>query len=176
MRERLLAAEKVTAIRWTGERLQLLDQRLLPLQEVWLDYDSAAGVAVAIRDMVVRGAPLIGATAAYGLALALRADADAVDQDVGVAAGLHLLQPAVEMLADLDYSVFDADGGQRQQPVFLQIEAGAFAIHHHPAALRQRPLFGRIRALLPGAQPLQLFGAQLRARGGFAERPPAHMR
>lgn len=73
MRERLLSAEKVKAIDWREGRLYLLDQRLLPLQEVWLAYDDAAGVAQAIKDMVVRGAPAIGISAAYGLLLGLRA-------------------------------------------------------------------------------------------------------
>jgi len=53
-----------------GGTLRLLDQRALPAQTVYLDYSDAGAVADAIRDMVVRGAPAIGATAAYGLALA----------------------------------------------------------------------------------------------------------
>src|SRR3546814_11655551 len=73
MRERLLAAEKVKAIEWQGGQLRLLDQRKLPLEELWHTYDSAAAVAMAIRDMVVRGAPAIGISAAYGLALGLTA-------------------------------------------------------------------------------------------------------
>lgn len=73
MRERLLAAEKIKAIDWRGDTLHLLDQRLLPLEERWLAYDSAAGVAQAIRDMVVRGAPAIGIAAAYGVVLGVRA-------------------------------------------------------------------------------------------------------
>ena len=73
MRERLLAAEKVKAIDWRGGTLHLLDQRLLPLEEIWLAYDSAAGVAEAIRAMVVRGAPAIGIAAAYGMVLGARA-------------------------------------------------------------------------------------------------------
>lgn len=73
MRERLLAAEKVKAIEWQGGQLRLLDQRKLPLEEIWHSYDSAAAVATAIRDMVVRGAPAIGISAAYGLALGLKA-------------------------------------------------------------------------------------------------------
>lgn len=73
MRERLLAAERVTAIDWRKGTLRLLDQRLLPLEETWLSYDSAAGVAEAIRQMVVRGAPAIGIAAAYGLVLGLQA-------------------------------------------------------------------------------------------------------
>ena len=55
MREQLLAAEKVTGIRWQGGVLHLLDQRLLPSQEHWLACDTVAQVATAIRDMAVRG-------------------------------------------------------------------------------------------------------------------------
>ncbi|MCQ4264278.1 S-methyl-5-thioribose-1-phosphate isomerase [Stutzerimonas stutzeri] len=73
MRERLLAAEKVKSIEWLGGRLKLLDQRRLPVEEIWRGYDSVAAVAEAIRDMVVRGAPAIGISAAYGLVLAVRA-------------------------------------------------------------------------------------------------------
>ena len=47
----------------------MLDQRLLPQQTVYLDFTDFRQVAHAIRDMVVRGAPAIGAAAAWGLAL-----------------------------------------------------------------------------------------------------------
>jgi methylthioribose-1-phosphate isomerase len=60
----------VTPIRWSGTSLQLLDQRLLPREEVWVDCRTSAQVADAIRDMIVRGAPAIGVSAAYGMALA----------------------------------------------------------------------------------------------------------
>ena len=46
--------------------LQLLDQRLLPTDEIWLEYRDYQGVAEAIRTMVVRGAPAIGIAAAFG--------------------------------------------------------------------------------------------------------------
>src|SRR5438067_1951416 len=49
----------VEPIRWLGDRLQLLDQRRLPREVVWVDCRSASDVATAIRDMVVRGAPAI---------------------------------------------------------------------------------------------------------------------
>ncbi len=73
MRDRLLAAEKVKAIDWRDGALHLLDQRILPFEENWIAYTSAAGVAEAIRSMVVRGAPAIGISAAYGIVLAARA-------------------------------------------------------------------------------------------------------
>ena len=50
----------------------LLDQRLLPTEVVWRDYTDFREVARAITDMVVRGAPAIGCTAAYGVALGAR--------------------------------------------------------------------------------------------------------
>ncbi|MEO4046281.1 S-methyl-5-thioribose-1-phosphate isomerase [Pseudomonas sp. CAU 1711] len=73
MRDELLAAEKVKAIEWRDGTLFLLDQRLLPGEQVWLGHDSAVAVAQAIRDMVVRGAPAIGIAAAFGLLLGARA-------------------------------------------------------------------------------------------------------
>ncbi|EKF73048.1 initiation factor eIF-2B [Alcanivorax hongdengensis A-11-3] len=57
------------AIRWSGDRLALLDQRALPHESRWLTISDARSAADAIRDMVVRGAPAIGITAAYGLAM-----------------------------------------------------------------------------------------------------------
>jgi methylthioribose-1-phosphate isomerase len=72
MRDRLLAAEKVKAIDWRDGALYLLDQRVLPFQQTWLRYDSAGAVAEAIRTMVVRGAPAIAISAAYGLVLGAR--------------------------------------------------------------------------------------------------------
>ena len=58
---------------WTGASLRLLDQRVLPARHEFLELHDCAAVADAIRDMVVRGAPAIGITAAYGLVLAARA-------------------------------------------------------------------------------------------------------
>ncbi|QKF49225.1 S-methyl-5-thioribose-1-phosphate isomerase [Pseudomonas graminis] len=71
MRDRLLAAEKVKAIDWRDGTLHLLDQRVLPFEETWHPYTTAEGVAEAIRTMVVRGAPAIGISAAYGIVLAV---------------------------------------------------------------------------------------------------------
>jgi methylthioribose-1-phosphate isomerase len=59
----------VEALRWKGDALELLDQRLLPEQFVYVTCRNAVQVADAIRDMVVRGAPAIGCAAAFGIAL-----------------------------------------------------------------------------------------------------------
>jgi methylthioribose-1-phosphate isomerase len=60
---------KVEALRWKGDRLELLDQRLLPDRLEYLSCRTAADVAAAIRGMAVRGAPAIGCAAAFGIAL-----------------------------------------------------------------------------------------------------------
>ena len=57
------------AIRWKNERLEILNQRLLPSRFEYLTYNSAIEVAEGIRSMVVRGAPIIGCASAYGVAL-----------------------------------------------------------------------------------------------------------
>ncbi|MBK8020867.1 MAG: S-methyl-5-thioribose-1-phosphate isomerase [Chloroflexi bacterium] len=58
------------SLEWRPEgALRLLDQRRLPAETNYLDYTTAESVAEAIFEMVVRGAPAIGDTAAYGLAL-----------------------------------------------------------------------------------------------------------
>ncbi len=61
---------QVETLRWRDGRLELIDQRRLPLEFEYVACDTAAQTADAIRDMVVRGAPAIGCTAAYGVALA----------------------------------------------------------------------------------------------------------
>ncbi|MCP4701463.1 MAG: S-methyl-5-thioribose-1-phosphate isomerase [Gammaproteobacteria bacterium] len=60
-------------IRWDNEKLYLLDQRKLPETSVFIPYEQAKEAALAIKNMVVRGAPAIGVTAAYGTVLAARA-------------------------------------------------------------------------------------------------------
>ncbi len=59
----------IIPVKWTDEGVAMLDQRLLPTEEKWLMYRDYNGVADGIRDMVVRGAPAIGVSAAYGVAL-----------------------------------------------------------------------------------------------------------
>lgn len=61
----------VEALKWAGDKLQVLDQRKVPQQIVYQDYDSAEGVTEAIASMRVRGAPAIGIAAAYGVALSV---------------------------------------------------------------------------------------------------------
>jgi methylthioribose-1-phosphate isomerase len=62
----------IIPVKWSDEGVLMLDQRLLPTQEKWLTLKSYSEVADGIREMVVRGAPAIGVSAAYGLALGVK--------------------------------------------------------------------------------------------------------
>jgi len=66
--------DSIRPIRWDDElqQLQLIDQRVLPQREEYIYYSDVHAVADAIRDMVVRGAPAIGITAAYGVVIAVQ--------------------------------------------------------------------------------------------------------
>jgi methylthioribose-1-phosphate isomerase len=67
----------LASLRWNEARdcVEIIDQTLLPHELVWSELHSLADFCHAISAMQVRGAPLIGITAAYGLACALRTDA-----------------------------------------------------------------------------------------------------
>lgn len=74
--------DSVRAIAFEQGQLKLLDQRKLPLEETYLSYDNATDVAKAITDMVVRGAPAIGISAAYGIVLAAQQQSCAKQLDL----------------------------------------------------------------------------------------------
>jgi methylthioribose-1-phosphate isomerase len=76
-------------LRWDGEALHVLDQTRLPAEEVVITLHGADDTADAIRRLAVRGAPLIGIAAAYGLAMevARTPTAEALERGAAVLAG-----------------------------------------------------------------------------------------
>ena len=68
----MTAHDSIRAIQWQSDTLILLDQRCLPGEEIYLELTDVESIAAAISDMVVRGAPAIGITAAYGVVIAAR--------------------------------------------------------------------------------------------------------
>ena len=112
-----------------GKGVCILDQRLLPWEVKWVELRDVDRVAVAIRDMWTRGAPMIGATAAYGLAMALAAD----PSDSGLAdayAKLHATRPtainlrwALDAVRDAVSSLLPAQRAARIDPMHaLRVE------------------------------------------------------
>ena len=63
---------EIRPIQWSEGKLRLLDQTRLPLEQVTVEAESYHQAVAAIRDMQVRGAPAIGVTAAYAVAMAAR--------------------------------------------------------------------------------------------------------
>ncbi|MCP4544699.1 MAG: S-methyl-5-thioribose-1-phosphate isomerase [Chloroflexi bacterium] len=60
------------SVEWHNDKVRMIDQRLLPSEFCLVEYKDHHEVARAIRTMVIRGAPAIGAAAAFGMALAAR--------------------------------------------------------------------------------------------------------
>ena len=85
--------DHIRPILWTGQALELLDQRKLPFAVEHVTCDDSDEVAQAIRDLAVRGAPAIGIAAAWGVVLAGR-DVDAADGDEA----LRRIEPALQRL------------------------------------------------------------------------------
>ena len=96
-----VATQPHPALRWDGRRLAVLDQTRLPGAEVWLALEGAPDTAQAIRRLAVRGAPLIGIAAAYGLAMevARRPGLGTLEQ------GWELLRAARPTAVNLAYAV-----------------------------------------------------------------------
>ena len=99
--------DQIRAVAWVDDALHLLDQRYLPAREEILVISDCKVAADAIRDMVVRGAPAIGITAAYAAVLAARARfaADPGDWRSGFQQDLALLNQARPTAVNLGWAV-----------------------------------------------------------------------
>jgi methylthioribose-1-phosphate isomerase len=94
-------AESSLVLAQNGWSVSILDQRRLPWRIERIELTSAAMAARAIREMWVRGAPLIGVTAAYGLCLALRED----PSDASLERNLALLAAARPTAVNLRWAL-----------------------------------------------------------------------
>ncbi len=100
--------DSIRAVQWQGDRLRLLDQRRLPMEEIWLDCRHPDDVETAIRGLAVRGAPAIGIAAAWAVVLAARQGMDLPP----VLARLRAARPtAVNLMWALDRMAARADAG-----------------------------------------------------------------
>ena len=101
----MLVDGKPTRTIWLGDdgsTVEIIDQTKLPFEFRVVGLKTLDDAATAIRDMLVRGAPLIGATAAYGMALAMRGDASDAGLENAYAV-LHATRPtAVNLRWALD--------------------------------------------------------------------------
>jgi methylthioribose-1-phosphate isomerase len=115
--------------------VRYLDQTVLPQQEAWKETADYRDIAEAIRRLEVRGAPLIGIAAAYGLALAACAG-EPVEE---AAAELRSTRPtAVNLAWALDRCLRAVDGLNEQAEIRKRLVAEALAIHKEDIAANQR--------------------------------------
>ena len=125
-------ADMSAPIEWLpGSRVRLIDQTRLPREEVYVETSDYRDLARAIREMRVRGAPLIGITAAYALALAAR-QAAASEKDALLAAlreaasELRATRPTASNLAwalERMLRLAEEDGDARAAADALEAEA-----------------------------------------------------
>ncbi len=144
--------EALKPIRWKNGVLYLLEQRLLPFKEVWVKCNTVEKTARAIEEMTVRGAPAIGITAAYGVAVGawlIRTSSpgmfvNKVGKDI---VRLRKTRPtAVNLFWALD-RMQNCLSGNAREPVWIQknaLEQVALAIHSEDQALCNH--LGRIGA------------------------------
>jgi methylthioribose-1-phosphate isomerase len=163
--------ESFAAVKWDDGKLILLDQRILPREIIYLDYDSASAVADAIKDMIVRGAPAIGIAAAYAVVLAARSAYQAASdnwRDV-IEAELKILSDSRPTAVNLNWAIaemrkaFESIEGE-PEPVLLEM---AIRIHDEDIAANHE--MGRLGAELinSGSHVVTHCNAGALATGGY---------
>jgi methylthioribose-1-phosphate isomerase len=102
-----VALDKYRVLAWADGALELLDQRALPHEVVYLRFGNYSAVATAIHEMVIRGAPAIGVAAGYGLALAALggAAADAAGLRAELAGAAEVLRASRPTAVNLGWAV-----------------------------------------------------------------------
>jgi methylthioribose-1-phosphate isomerase len=138
-----------------GWSVGAIDQRRLPHEFIVTRLTSAADAAEAIRSMLVRGAPLIGATAAFGVALAARADAS----DAALDLTCKMLMATRPTAINLKWALDEMQRTLRPLPTSARVEAAyrrAGEIAEEDVAINQEigrhgfPLIEAIAATKPG--------------------------
>jgi len=131
-------------ILWQRDHLRLLDQTLLPHEEVWLECRAPEDVARAIRRLAVRGAPAIGVAAAYGLVLGVTSLPPGKDLGEHFAEVIELLgstrPTAVNLRWALDQGqrVFEASIDEGSQGVAAALRHWAGQLHSQDVAANRR--------------------------------------
>jgi methylthioribose-1-phosphate isomerase len=160
-----MSATSIQPIRWEDASVVLLDQTRLPQEETYLKCDRVDQIAEAICSLRVRGAPLIGIAAAYGLALAAHAGDGSVEARVGRAAGtLRATRPTARNLFwAIDRMVARAEAGGTADELLRE----ARAIHEEDTETC-RAIGDHGAPLIPrGATVLTICNAGSLATGGI---------
>jgi len=159
------AGRRIEPLRWEDDRVIILDQTRLPAEEVYLDCPDVEQVGGAIRRLAIRGAPLLGIAAAYGLALA--AQGSAADMRERVADAAELLRSTRPTARNLFWAIERmakrAEAGATADDLYREAQT----IHREDAEACR--LIGEHGAKLlpPGATVLTICNTGSLATGGI---------
>ena len=115
------------AIEWVNNQIVLLDQTLIPIEEKYVPFENVADLIVAIQRLVVRGAPAIGVTGAYGVVLAMDEAARKNWSDAELEKALDDLRDARPTAVNLAWAV------QKIRPLVKQGRNAVLAAAHEIA-------------------------------------------
>lgn len=140
----------VHAVQWTEGAIRLLDQRLLPGREEYLDCRQVDDVVTAIRTLAVRGAPALGAVGALGVALAIIQGRQAGWDDQQLETQIDRIRAARPTAVNLAWGV-DSVLPRRSDGVDAVLAAAQRIIDDDQAANRKLSRLGAdwIRARIP---------------------------
>lgn len=167
----LISRTSVRAVQWDDNGVQLLDQTLLPHQQVYLFLDDYRQVIEAIVNMRVRGAPAIGVAGAYGVALAVRecmADAPSFGERLKEAASA--LSNARPTAVNLSWAVERVLGATQREDSTTPFERAlqeAHSILAEDVAANHRIGEEGAALLKPGSQVLTHCNTGALATGGW---------
>ncbi len=166
-----LAYDHIRSVEWQDDRIKLIDQRLLPGRLEYVYLNTVADTAKAIRDMVVRGAPAIGITAAYAVVLGARNRCrdDSANWSQALVSDLDVLAQSRPTAVNLRWAI------DRMQKLMANLDgepvphllAEAQRIHAEDIAANYR--MGELGAALiePGSHVLTHCNAGALATGGY---------
>jgi methylthioribose-1-phosphate isomerase len=171
----MLNTSTIQPVTLTEQGVRLLDQTVLPHQVVYQTYNTVAGVADAIRTMIVRGAPAIGITGAFGMVIAARvlmAQGQPVSPEAMAAAAYQLkaTRPTAVNLAwavDQMFETVTASSEESPDALLSRLTQQANQILQDDIAANLK--IGQLGASLlpPGARILTHCNAGALATGGY---------
>ena len=129
----------ILPIEWLGDRIRILDQTKLPLEETYLETDDYRVVASAIRELKVRGAPSIGVAGGYAIALgSLKIDrtdtGDFMEDYRAVSTAIAATRPtARNLFFAVERMDAAAESGGTVGELKKRLVDEAIAIHHEEA-------------------------------------------
>lgn len=134
----------IRTIEWTDDGIVMIDQRLLPDQEVYNTYRSVEEVADAIVSMVIRGAPAIGVAASMGVALGisrLQPGDDLAEEFAKICSTLAGTRPTARNLfwaIERMRSVFERLRDQPLEVIQARLKEEALKIHAEDIEINRR--------------------------------------